>query len=419
MNAMKFIRSIIAVLCLCSFAGVAGAASTTQPVIHVRDCATGADTATVVTSGQTLYVSQLPEKWSLSCDFGLAPGHTAQAAFAIDLQNVTGCWQPPYMPNNRQPLNLALGAHTLIVAVNGQALAPLKFNLANAPPVVTPTNQVASATLGENLIGADYAVGDFTLHPQLPAAGKAVGLVYWRDWLEEGQLAKVGDAYWNNHRKIRAAGFKAALQIQMPGKMLWADSGVAMAQHVIAGKATDVVFLGNEFNTVRGLSDAGTYFLGGDAAATRYCATVGPLFDAAGVVWVAPSRVNDFAGIVARVKDGSYAGAKNVDLHLYSDDENWLAAQFRQFDAFCAANELHGWVSEWNLRMRKGETLAQWGVRLQVVLKAIRATGLTVFHFSAIPTGHPVDDVTALLGADYKALSLPLWVAGATTQPGN
>ena len=142
---------------------------------------------------------------------------------------------------------------------------------------------------------------------------------------------------------------------------------------------------------------------------------MGPIFTAAGITPVAPSRINDFAGIVSRFDSGAYAGLKSVDLHLYSNDENWLAAQFKQFDAFCAANELQGWVSEWNLRMRKGETLAQWGVRMQVVLKAIQGTSLIVCHFSAIPTGHPPDDVTALLDARYQPLSLSIF--GAVWNP--
>jgi hypothetical protein len=413
---MKLITTLIAILSLCAFAG---AASTTQPTIHVRDCTTNTDTAVTVTTGQTLYLSQLPAKWTLDYDFGLAAGHTAQTAFAVDLGKVTACYQPPYCPENRAPLALAVGAHTVYVTVNAGSTLQLKFNLANAPPPAVPTAQIATATLGENLLGANYPSGDFVMHPQLTAAGKSLGLVLFRDWEEEPELAKVGDTYWTNHRKIRAAGFRVALQIQMPGKQLWADNGAGMAQRVIAGKATDVVFLGNEFNTVRNLADPGTYFLGGDVAATKYCATAGPLFTAAGIAPVAPSRVNDYAGIVSRYKAGQYAGLKAVDLHLYSGDENWLAAQFKQFDAFCAGAEIQGYVSEWNLRMKPGETLQQWGVRLAVVMKAIRSTGLTVLHFSVIPTQHPQDDVTALLDGNYQPLSLSVFKVAATTQPGN
>jgi hypothetical protein len=390
-------------------AGAQPAASTTQPVIRVRDCATGVETAVL---GQTLYLSQLPAKWTLSYDFGLAEGHTAKVVFKMDQQAATACYQPPYCPGNRQPLTLAVGRHTIEVVVNGATIPATTFNLANAPPpppVTPPAAQFGVALYGENLVGADYASGDFTLHPQLPVMGHAIGLTFWRTWEEEPQLLKSGDGYWALNRKIKAAGFKTALQVQLPGKQPWADDGAANARRIVAGKAVDAVLLGNEFNTVRNLADPGTYFLGGDAAATRYCATVGPIYSAGGIVAVAPSRINDFAGIVSRYDAGQYAGLKNLDLHLYSDDENWLAKQFRQFDAFCGANDIQGWVSEWNLRMKKGETLAQWSARLAVAINAIRSTSLVVIHFSAIPTGHPSDDVTAMLDQNYQPLGVTHW----------
>ena len=383
--------------------------------LYFLDTKTGKKTP--IASGGTFYRSTLGAgPYLIGFDFGST---THGIKFQYSLNGVLAEEDSfPYILGGRKPVTLKDGANEISFAVDGGSWTTVAFTLLDAPPVAKPSGGIAgSVQWGTNLIGANYPADDFGLHPELPAAGKALGWTWYRDWLEEPTLAKAGDLYWTDQRAIQKAGFKTALQAQYPNKGMWSDYGKATLERAVAGKAINAYLLGNEVNTRHtkpdGSLDAenpGNYFLGTQAQLTQQCIVADPIGKAAGVTIVAQSRVNDLPGIESLYKAGAYGPLTSVDLHLYSDNENWLIGQIQQYNAFCASNELQGWVSEWNLRMLKGETLVQWGVRVQKVLQAFAATNLIVLHFSAVPTGHE-DDTTATLDAKYQSLTLPIFQA--------
>ena len=367
-------------------------------------------------AGQTLYLDELPTlngkpDWSIELDAGALEG---KIRFGYSLNGATkqAKWSPPYVVQPA-PLDLKPGNYDLsyIATPDGEGTwQDFKFVVMATKPVpVVPATEIAAAEFGTNLEGANYPGEDFGTHPELATAFNSLKLAWARDWEEEATLAQAGDAYWAQQRKIKAAGIAVALQLQYPNKQMWSDHGAATIQKIIAGGATHAILFGNEVNTRRDLTDPGTYYLGSEADLTAQCTVGAPLCEAAGVIPVAPSRINDLAGIASRVASGAYGPIKNVDQHLYSDNETWLISQIEQFDAFCNGHDLQGWVSEWNLRMLKGETLAQWGVRVTKVLQAFQKSSLIAIHFSGIPTGHPEDDVTATLDAKYQPLSLSIF----------
>jgi hypothetical protein len=375
-----------------------------------------------VNNGDTLYVDEQPKllngqpNWTLEY---YSPTHQGKTRFiySVNGKPIQQDWSDPYSIKN---FVFSPGKYTVeyLDSPNGiGTMQPFSFTVQQSRPVA-PSNQIGTGAMGTNFVGADYANGDPTLHPAQPAAMKSLKMTIGRRWLELGTLADKGDAYWNINRACKAQGFKNGLQIQMPdNKMMFTDFGLSMAKQVIAGKAVDVVFSGNEFNTYHtdsaghfDVNNPGNYYGGGDANATKYCETIYQPFADAGITTVAPSRVNDLPGVQSRAKSGAYGPIKEIDLHLYSDNEGWMISQVQEFDAFCKANGFNGWISEWNLRMHKGETLSDWGVRIQKVLAAIKATSLTALHFSLIPTQHE-DDTTATLDAHDQPLSLPIFKA--------
>ena len=363
-----------------------------------------------VANGETLYLDELPAQWTLELD---ATPQQGKVRFVYSLNRAAdeARWSPPYILKEK---DLAVGAYNLswLATPDGSGnREQFNFTVAKAP-VVTPTTQIVGANFGTNLIGADYASGDPVAHPQLPAALKALNMGYVRTWQEEPELARVGDKYWTINRAWQAAGFKTGLQVQFTNnKGMWPDHGSAMASRIIAGKAIDVVFLGNEVNTQHGAADPGTYYLGSESDLTAYCSTVGPMFEAAGIIAVAPSRINDLDGIVGRYHSGAYGPIRAYDLHLYSNDEHWLAKQFTEYATFCDDNNVQGFVTEFNLRMLKGETMASWTQRLATLLNAIKNLPIVMLQFSAFPTAHPVDDEIALLDSGYQPRTLAAWKA--------
>jgi hypothetical protein len=153
--------------------------------ILVRNTDLQADTSLALTSGGTLYQSLLPKNWALSVYFSTPPIVSANifgAGLSIDGSAIEYQESAPYVIPNKHPgnpLNLAVGAHTLVVTFDGTS-SSFPFNVEPAP-VVEPQNQIA-VSFGTNLLGTNDPTGSPTIHPQLVSAVQAAGMDFVRFW---------------------------------------------------------------------------------------------------------------------------------------------------------------------------------------------------------------------------------------------
>lgn len=320
-NNMSRIFWTVLVMALMSALKTFGA-STTQPTVYVRDAVAGKDTTIVVHSGDTLYLSQLPAKWTLDYDFGLAVGHTVRAAFMVDAGAVQTYEQPPYNPiGHNVPISLAIGPHIIALDVNSIVVPSLTFNLANAPPATQPT---PIGIIGTNAVGMSDPAIDFTVHPTLLTAVQQLDLEYLRIWIEGGWNKAPAATYfksslaWSKYVKVIAvANFQNSTpRCSAPSDAVWVNYWTAFPPPSVTG--IYAICIGNETDTVGVTTRPDVYWNGTNSQLFHLLQLAYPILHKDGYIVVGPSQLRSLDQLKALNALGAAPYYDAVDRHFYS-----------------------------------------------------------------------------------------------------
>jgi hypothetical protein len=385
---------------------IARAASTTQPAIYIRDCTALTDASAPVANGGSLYLSQLPAKWTLDYDFGLAAGHTCQTIFAVDGGKPVQLWTPPYSPAGHNiPLALSTGTHTITLTVNGAAIAPLTFTLGTAPPIL-PTGQIAQPfTLIINAGGISDPAINLATHPLYLPFFKSAGVTGLRVWTEGAFAAPQPASYyaallpWQKAgvHVIAVANFQNSVpRLSAPTDAVWTAWLTAIPPPATTG--IWAIEIGNEVNT-------GDYYNGSGQQLAHLMQLAYPILHAKGYVVIAPSTLNSLNEIQTLVGLGAYQWADYLNIHSYRGTPAAIAADADAASPIAAS-------------VGKPLAMTEEGLRLGNVPAAVLAsqqvqtTGL-LSQRSVLAGYFPL----YLMASDTLDIAAPFTATGAINQP--
>lgn len=379
---------------------------TTLTKILVRDTYKQADTGIVFTDGCTLFLSQLPAHWTL--DF--VTTHTDKIYFWLDNGPMFLLEATPYCPlGHNNPLNLAVGPHTVKIAIATlDNPTTYNFTVATAPVVIPPP--AATMPYGTNSAGVDDSANDIILHPPVLSAMKTFGFTIFRPWQDWGFGKQWPSTASKIPLELRAQEIRTWLQMnfqQCPGNRIPTDAealATANSAPTSAASGIDCIIHGNEIDTT-------AYYTGTPAQYVHYLQLVCPIYKAKGYKNILGSSLLSFNYLRELQKLGAFSLVDMIDYHFYPGSAKDGATLISLYYAFCELAGKIGVVSECNIR-QGGMQIAAWAEQQKEFFAEMLNSGIEWLHFCLFALGgsDPLANVDALMTAKYEN-NEPFWSA--------